>query len=428
MGHTETVTGNGNTDTPGYVTIAAGITSFVDEVDLPNTVQGAGQTNIAISLGANGSFAPVTYISDGGNGTVNTANFGDFASLSGAHWLFQGAATGGETVYTAANNSTVFTNGQGQAVSNPQDTTPSNVVSLHGTSALVGSDGLKDLIEAYTGHSTINVGDDATVKVFGGSARVNASNIATVAMEGGAATVDATGSGPVIAYFDSTGGGKLDFINNSTVSATVSGNIPGGSGGSLTVFGGVGGGVYIGGSGGNNSLVGGSGAVTLIGAGNNNHLSVSGYSSSYAGQNVLRAGGGGAVMVAESPSGYNEFYGGSGTDTITSYGHGAQTYYVGTTGTERYTGSTVSGATNEYIFDQDTSGSGNDIITNFRLGTDHIDVNLNGTLSGVTIRSIEALTGTHTGSVVLLSNQTTIQLYGVSTSALSVSIIGGTHI
>jgi hypothetical protein len=231
----------------------------------------------------------------------------------------------------------------------------------------------------------------------------------------------------VIAYFDSTGGGKLDFINNSTVSATVSGNIPGGSGGSLTVFGGVGGGVYIGGSGGNNSLVGGSGAVTLIGAGNNNHLSVSGYSSSYAGQNVLRAGGGGAVMVAESPSGYNEFYGG-GTDTITSYGHGAQTYYVGTTGTERYTGSTVSGATNEYIFDQDTSGSGNDIITNFRLGTDHIDVNLNGTLSGVTIRSIEALTGTHTGSVVLLSNQTTIQLYGVSTSALSVSIIGGTHI
>jgi hypothetical protein len=279
---------------------------------------------------------------------------------------------------------------------------------------VVNSFGTNDLIESFAGHDTIRADGSANVLV-----------------DGGHVTVDANGGGPVIAFFSGSAGGALDFINNSTVSATVSGNVPGGSGGSVTAFGGVGGGVFIGASGGNNSLVGGSGAVTLVAAGNNNHLKAAGYSSSYSGQNVLEAGysSNGDVMIAESTSGYNQFHGGSsGADTMESFGQGAQTFYVGAGGPESIVGSTVSGASNEYIFDQDSTGNGQDIITNFRLGTDHIDINYNGTLSGVTIKSFNETGGTHPGTFIELSNNTTITLYGVNASSLSTSIIGGTHI
>ncbi len=52
----------------------------------------------------------------------------------------------------------------------------------------------------------------------------------------------------------------------------------------------------------------------------------------------------------------------------------------------------------------------------------------NGALSGVTIESFQALTGSHSGTLLMLSDHTTIQLYGVSASSLSTSILGGTHI
>jgi len=164
----------------------------------------------------------------------------------------------------------------------------------------------------------------------------------------------------------------------------------------------------------------------LVAAGTNNILSVTGSFGSYATQNVLEAGDGGATLVASSTTDYNQFYGGSGTDSIVSFGSGKQTYYVGSTGSEQFTGSTVSGANNEYIFNQSSSGNGADVITDFRVGQDHIDINANGSLSGVTIDAVKQLDAGTT--IIQLSNKTTIQLYGVSASSISSSVIGGTHI
>jgi hypothetical protein len=46
----------------------------------------------------------------------------------------------------------------------------------------------------------------------------------------------------------------------------------------------------------------------------------------------------------------------------------------------------------------------------------------------VTITGLQTLGGGHSGSVVLLSDSAQIYLYGVNKSALSASLIGGTHI
>jgi hypothetical protein len=412
MSTSETISGSGNTGLPGYVTIGAGVKFFYDEATVATTVEGSGQTSLNAQLGSE----PVLYFTGGGSGSITASGPGDALFLSGSKWLFNGSSLGAESIYSTAGNATINTRGTGSATADAEGfpTTPSNFVELAGTNAVVNSFGTNDLIESFAGHDTIHADGSANVLV-----------------DGGHVTVNVNGYGPVRAAFSGTAGGTLDFINNSSVSATVSGNVPGGYGGSVTAFGGAAGGYYAGASGGNNSLVGGAGAVTLVGAGNNNHLKAAGYAASYEGQNVLIAGIGsnGDVMIAESTSGYNEFHGGSsGADTMESFGQGAQTFFVGAGGTESIVGSTVSGAANEYIFDQDSTGNGQDIITNFRVGTDDIDINLNDSLSGVTIASFNAIGGAHPGTFIELSNNTTITLYGVSPSTLNHSIIGGTHI
>ncbi len=311
----------------------------------------------------------------GGYGSGFAAAGGNYVGLSGTKWLFESSSLGNDTVISSAGLATIKTEGNG-TYPGGQSSVPSNVVELDGAQALVNSFGTNDLIEDCAGLATINASNDANIE-----------------MDGGAATVYAHSEGSVRACFTGQGGGRLDFINNSTVAATVSGNVPGGSGGSVTAFGGVGGGVYVGGSGGNNSLIGGDGKVNLVaGNGNNNVLEAAGFSTSYAGQNILVAGSGTATLTADSTAGYNEFYGGTGSVVITSFGKGAQTYYVGAKGSETITGSRAAVATNEYILDQDSTGAGVDAITNFKLGTDHIDINLNGSLSGVTINAIATLT------------------------------------
>jgi hypothetical protein len=410
--HFVVVTGTGNTGIPGYVSIAGGVKDFIDDTSIASTIEGSGQKNIVAWLALD-TGVPVTYFTGGGNGTVVGGGAGDSVVLSGTKWVFEGYSQGAATVADAAGAATISVAGQGSATGNATgpDSTPSNFVELAGAMALVNSSGSNDLIESFAGSDTVK---------FSGSGNLE--------INGGNVTVNAAGSGPVRAIFAGNGGGTLDFINNSSVSATVSGNIPGGSGGSATVFGGVGGGVYVGGAGGNNSLIGGSGNVTLVGAGTNNYLEAAGFASSYASQNVLEAGSGGGVLIADSTTGYNQFYGGTGNSTISTAGAGAQTFYVGASGTEYITGSTAAGSTNEYIFNQNSTGSGQDTIANFRLGRDHIDVNLNGTLSGVTIAGISTIGGGQSGTIVNLSDKTQIYLYGVSPSALSTSIIGGTHI
>jgi hypothetical protein len=374
------------------------------------TVNGNGASGF---FAAFSSVSAVTFNSEGGSGTVAAGGPSDFVVVSGTTWTVSGDTVGGDTINAAADNSAVSVYGVGASMNyaDGADTTPSNVVGLAGTAATVYSDGQNDLIETYSGSDTVSVYNSANVLVNGGADTVYAE----------------AGNNGVKAFFNLYGG-TLDFINNSTAAATVSGDVPGASGGNVTAYGGTGGGSYIGGDAGNNSLIGGAGVVTLLAAGTNNILSVSGYGNSYATQNILQAGAGGATMIAASTTGYNEFYGDTGTDVIKSSGSGKQTYYVGTSGGETLTGSTVSGATNDYIFNQDSNGGVNAIITNFKLGRDDIDINPGNSVGGVSIAGFDSLGGSHTGTIIYLSDSTTIQLYGVARSSFSNSLVGGTHI
>jgi hypothetical protein len=391
------------------LTVPTGYTALSVTAPGSETIQGNGEAVMQVTLGG---ASRVTFNTGGGGGVITVGGAGDLIGLTGASWSVTGATAGNDTFNANAADLLVSTYGAGNATGNALSTSPpSNVVGLAGLAATVVSGGSDDLIETFQGHDLVYVNGSANVLV-----------------NGGADTVYAGATSTAVKAFFNLYGGTMDFINNSTVAATVSGAVPGASGGSTTAFGGAGGGVFIGGNAGNNSLIGAAGTVTLVAGGTNNFLEAAGYASSYATENILNAGSGGATLVASGSTGYNEFYGGSGTDSIVSFGTGMQVYYVGITGSEKMTGSTVSGAVNEYIFNQDSTDGGADVITNFRVGVDHIDVNYNGSLSGVSITGFSSLGGATAGTIIYLSDQTTIQLYGVKSSSLSASIIGGTHV
>jgi hypothetical protein len=260
-------------------------------------------------------------------------------------------------------------------------------------------------------------GTNDLIEVFnGGTGVVSVYKTAHVLVDGGEVTVSALQGSNTQAFFN-VDGGILDFINTSTGAATLNGAVAGAIGGSATVFGGVGGGYYAGGPGGNNSLVGGSGLVTLYGAGANSYLSAS--STSSGSYSELFAGTGSTTMVGTTGSVNNEFHGGSGSASILSSGAGTQNYFVGSTGQENISGSTVPGATNNYYFLQNSSGSGSDIITDFNLSTDKIMLNPFGPYSGVNVASISANGGAGGGSIICLSDNTTITLYGVRPEQLT---------
>jgi len=392
------------------VTLPGGYNALDVSAPGNETIAGNGAANFTATFEANAS---VTFTSNGGSGTVTDEGSGDFTKVSGTNWTVTGAAAGADTINSSAASSYIATYGQGGATGNAvgADTTPSNVVGLAGANATVSSNDSNGLIETFSGNDIVSVNGSANVLV-----------------NGGADTVYATAGSTAVRAAFNLYGGTLDFINNSGITATVSGAVPGASGGSCTAFGGSGGGVYIGGYAGNNSLVGGSGSATLVAAGTDNFVSVSGFSNSYATQNLLNAGAGGATLIAGASTGYNEFYGGEGTDIVSTAGSGMQSFYVGAVGSENITGSTASGATNQYFFNQDDTGGGQDVITNFRLGIDHIYINANSGLSGVEISGVSALGGGHGGSIIYLSDNTTIQLYGVSAASLGASVVGATSI
>jgi hypothetical protein len=242
--------------------------------------------------------------------------------------------------------------------------------------------------------------------------------------------VVATGSGAFIGYFVGSAGGNMDFVNSSSKASSIIAGLNPVTGaissqGSVTVSAGAGGGVYDGGISGNNSLVGGSGAVTLFSAGVNNYLFTNGAPTGSA-YNLLNAfSGGNDTLIAGSGSTNNVFFGGVGTESILSSGSGVQDYFVGTLGSETISGSTVSGATNTFIFNQSSAqGGGTDVLLNFKPGEGFINPS-NG-VTGVSIVSFESLNGIHSGTEIDLSNGTTLKLFGISASSFSASIIGGT--
>jgi hypothetical protein len=377
--------------------VPTGYNTLVVQAPGSETIAGNASNNMLAIFGAQSS---VNFNTGGGSGTVVAGGPGDFVVLLGSGWTFDGSPNGDETVAGLANNSLISVAGAGTG-------SQSNVISADAANVSVIAGGTNDLVVVDGGTGLVSMGG-------GGNVLIN----------GGAVTVSARpGSSRVAAFFD-TNGGELDFINNSTVAASVFGAVAGAVGGNLTVFGGTGGGYFQGGPGGNNSLVGGSGSATLISGGNNNYLKAAGAN------NAFFASGGATTMVAAAGSGANLFSGGTGSLTVSTSGSAGQSFFVGSAGQEIFTGSTVSGAVNGYFFNQNNTGSGSDIIMNFRHGTDFVEINGNSSAAGVTIAqvlSINATASHPSGSLVLLSDNTSITLYGLNAASIQ-SVVGGTHI
>lgn len=409
------VAGNGglyeltNTDSTGAVTagtvggsytVPAGYSTLVVEAPGAETVTGTTQTGFLAVFSAQSS---VNFTSDG-TGTVvaSDSNFiqvgGTFGPTTG--WSVIGGSGGADTINTTAESTSITTQGAG------------NVVGLAGIFATVVAGGTGDLLAGYGGQNIVSVtGSGDAMLISGGADTVYA----------------ASGSSGLNMFFFNSGGGTLDFINQSSVSASITGGADGNSG-NVTAFGGTGGGYYEGGSSGNNSLVGGIGtsSSTVIGAGTNNFLSVDG-----SGANDLVAGDGTSTLVAGSNTTTNIFSGGLGTDVISTSGAGNQSFFVGTTGSETLTGSSVAGALNTYYFNQaSTQGGGTDVITDFRYGTDKVYINPFDTTGGaVSVQGISTIDiNGQSSSAIQLTDNTTIKLVGVTfTSAQSATIIGSTH-
>jgi hypothetical protein len=382
------------------VNVPTGYNTLVVQAPGTETVSGNGASNF---LGVFGGNSSVAFNTNGGNGSIYAGGQGDYSVLIGNAWTYDGAPSGGHTVADLAANTSISVAGAGAGLQ-------SNVVSADATNVSISAAGPNDLVVVYGGTSFVSMSG-------GGNALIN----------GGSATVSAiAGNRGVVAFFD-TNGGQLDFINNSTVAASVFGAVGGAVGGNATIFGGVGGGYFQGGPGGNNSLVGGTGSVTLIGGGNNNYLQAGGAN------NAFFAQGGATTMVGATGSGANQFSGGTGSLLVSTSGSGAQNFFVGSSGQEILTGSTVSGAVNSYYFLQDSTGGGSDLIQNFRLGTDHVYINPFGNASaeGVTIAQVDSVRASAShpsgGVLVFLSNNTTIELFGVNASSIQ-SDVGGTSI
>jgi hypothetical protein len=411
-----------NTDTHGAITSGApaGVSFTVNQyynslaVQAPGseTITGNGDTGF---LAVFSSISAVTFNSGGGSGTVAAGGSSDLINVFGNNWVVTGDTLGGDTVAAVANSSQVSVYGSGA----DDSTVPgygdvnSNIVGMGADSLSINADGSNDLITSYEGASGV----------------VSIGNGGHMVVDGGAVTVIASAGSTFAQAAFGEDGGQLDFINNSSAAATVATSFPSGAiGGSTTAFGGAGGGIYAGGLGPSNSLVGGTGLVTLISAGNGDYLSASG--SATGGQNVLQAGTGNATLIGTAASYSNVFFGGSGSDSILSSGKGSQTFFVGAQGSETLTGSTATGATNTYIFNQDTTGGGQDIITNFSLTgvsstSSHLYINPNTVGGGVSIVGIAANPGHGGGVLVSLTDNTTIKLYGVSLQQADASTLAG---
>ena len=398
-----------NTDSTGATAVGSSSGTFVVPttyntlvVEAPGayTVDGNGSSNFLAVFSGQSS---VDFNAlNSGTGTV-VASSGDFIQVGGTFfggqgWSVLGGATGADTINTTAENTSITTQGS------------NNVVGLAGVSATLVAGGSHDLVAGYGGLNTISVTGSSDA----------------ILIQGGADTVYAmAGSTSVNAFFFNSGGGTLDFINQSSVAASVTGGADGASG-SVTVFAGGGGGYYQGGTNGNNSLVGSSGTstTTLIGGGNTNFLSVDG-----SGANALFAGDGTATLLGGAGTTNNLLSGGLGTDIISTEGSGTQSFFVGNQGSETLTGSSVSGALNSYYFTQSSAtGGGTDVITDFNYGAgDHIFINPFVSASGgVSVQGISATTiNGAASSDVTLSDNTIIKLVGVTfTSAQQATIIG----
>jgi Ca2+-binding RTX toxin-like protein len=350
----------------GSYGIGAGSTALVDSAAAQVTVFGGARTGQIVVAGSGG----IAFNAGAGAGTVLAAGGNNLISVypgAGAQNITTG--DGNDTISALAGDNTIA-GGAG-----------SNLILVQGGNDLVNSSGT-DLISAPDGNPTINAGTNApTIFLGSGKARFNGgAGNATIVVGSAAATLTSAGAdqlwmqagGGVVNSsradtviggagaitvnagagndFVFAGNGRLSFNGGggaSTILGAAAGtasivggagsviaiaygatNFRGGTGaatvaafgGSVTVTGGSGGGVFLGGPAGNNRLTSGNGGkATLIGGGDGDILA--GQSS---GGDVFQAGAGNETILAGGAVAANKFYGGSGAETMVLGGGGDQ--------------------------------------------------------------------------------------------------------
>lgn len=361
------------------------------------------------------------------NGTIGLFNDNLTASGQTSGVLTIGGSSVGSSVLELSNTDSTgaVTSGSVSVSATIPSSYGTIIAEAPGTMSLTGSStgGATYLFGANTnvdltasGSNTIYAGGGSdTLNPGSGSASITyTSGNSSVNVQSGSNTIAATGNSTVSVRVASGFSGTINFVNNSTASASVATGA-----GSATVFGGAAGGTYLGGTAGNNSLIGGSGTMFEVGGGNNDVLeagmNTGGVTSS--GSNYLFSGVGNETLFASSLTGSNLLAGGSGADSIVSDGSGAQ-YFFASNGSTTMTGSTMTGASNTYFFGGSISG-GNDLITNFKTSRDVLNV------LGADIQTITSANFVGTpGALVTLTDGTHITMLGVNAASIAGSTGG----
>ena len=274
------------------------------------------------------------------------------------------------------------------------------------------------------------------------------------------ATITAQGNATVaMGFLSRNSGGTLDFINNSTVSANIHASVFSNgttAANNVTAFGGTGGGYFDGGQKTgfvSNLLVGGAvGSVSVSGSGVITQVSA----DSTAGVVTLVGGGDGSILDAQGGAAQNEFFAGSGSETliaasttganffalgvgypglgqpqsngvVSTQGSGSQNFFLGNSNSASLYGSTATGASNNYfVYSDSTIQGGTFNIFNFTSQSEVLLTNGSGNAGGTA--SIQAIyqdpadtvaASAGYNTIVQLSDNTTLKLYGVSASSIT---------
>jgi subtilisin-like proprotein convertase family protein len=285
-----------------------------------------------------------------------------------------------------------------------------------GGSELTGGDG-PTTITGY-GRDTINGGLGATTIGTGaGGSTVALSSLATATTQdtitsGGGDTIWA-GSGTVSITDTATGTGSkgdtifdqsatLTFINASGASVLYAGS------GTVLVQAGAGGGVYYAGSGLDSQLTAGAGKVVFYGGASGDVLTAAG-----AANDMLIAGAGSETLLGGAATGTLVMEGGSGSDIMTA-GDGRTDFTVGT-GNDTIT----DGGIADVITTTKGHAGGLDMINNFRVGVDQLDlVRYSASTASNAISS--QMSDGHGGTLLFLPDGTRLDLVGIAHATSSV--------
>ncbi len=281
-----------------------------------------------------------------------------------------------------------------------------------GGSELTGGDGPTtitgyglDTINGRLGATTINTGAGGSLVTL--SSLASASTPDTITSGGGdtiwagSATVSITDAGSKgDRIFDQSA--TLTFINGSGASVLYAGS------GRVSVQAGVGGGVYYAGSAEGSQLTAGTGKVVFYGGASGDILTAAG-----AANDTLIAGAGSELLVGGAATGTVVMQGGRGNDMMTA-GAGYTDFTVGS-GNDAIT----DGGLADVITIVRGRAGGMDMINDFRVGTDDLDL-VGYSASSITKALAKQMSDGHGGSMLLLSDGTRVDLAGLSHATSSI--------